>query len=339
MIIIISGPHDDVPSEQGTLERMRVEINGIGQGMIVEGTDPDKPVLLFLHGGPGMPEYFLNKRYPTGLDDMFTVCWWEMRGAGLSYDPKMSRELMTTEQMIVDTIEVARFLQDRFKKPKIYLMAHSGGTFFGIQAAARRPDLFHAYIGIGQMAYQLRSEMLAYEHMVKSFEERGNDRMARRLRQTPLEMKMPLPEQYLAVRDRAMHGLGIGTMHDMRSVLTGIFMEVWLSPYYSLREKRAIWKGKRSSQDALWDEMFTTDLTKKIGKLDIPTYFCSGVHDFTVSYELARSFLYSIQAPVKGFYSFERSVHSPLFEEPMKMCQIMREDVLWGTDALADRHT
>ena len=38
------------------------------------------------------------------------------------------------------------------------LMAHSGGTFFGSQAAARTPERFHAYLGMSQMVRQLESE-------------------------------------------------------------------------------------------------------------------------------------------------------------------------------------
>ena len=44
---------------------------------------------------------------------------------------------MTLEQMISDTLEVTDYLRNRFGKDKIYLMGHSGGTFIGIQAAAR----------------------------------------------------------------------------------------------------------------------------------------------------------------------------------------------------------
>ena len=60
-------------------EKIYVNINGAAQGMFIEGKDQTQPVLLFLHGGPGMPEHFLTGRYPTGLEDLFTVCWWEQR--------------------------------------------------------------------------------------------------------------------------------------------------------------------------------------------------------------------------------------------------------------------
>jgi hypothetical protein len=39
---------------------------------------------------------------------------------------------------------------------------------------------------------------------------------------------------------------------------------------------------------------------------------------------------------LKGFYTFKQSAHSPLFEEPDKMGEIMRKDVLKGAKGLAD---
>lgn len=49
-------------------EKVRVPIDGLPQGMFIKGLDSGGSVLLFLHGGPGMPEYWLTRRYPTGLE-------------------------------------------------------------------------------------------------------------------------------------------------------------------------------------------------------------------------------------------------------------------------------
>ncbi len=57
---------------------------------------------------------------------------------------------------------------------------------------------------------------------------------------------------------------------------------------------------------------------------------------YTCSYTEAKSYFEIVKAPVKGSYTFEQSAHSPLFEEPGKMQQILQKDVLAGVNNLAD---
>jgi pimeloyl-ACP methyl ester carboxylesterase len=286
-----------------------------------------------------MPEYWLTQRYPTGLEDIFTVVWWEQRGAGLSYSPDIPPETMTAEQFVADTIEVTNYLRQRFGKEKIYLMAHSWGSYIGIQAAAREPDLYYAYIGVGQISHQIQSEQLAYQYALAYYKENGNMNMLRKLEAAPPTLTVPLPTAYDALRDAYMHGAGIGTTRDMESVVNGIFLPSWQFREYTLGEKINLWRGKffsRSRSFNLWDKMQITDLTQQVIELEIPVYFFHGLYDYTCAYPLARDYLEKLEAPIKGFYTFENSAHSPMFEEPEKVQRILLEDVLIGTNNLAD---
>jgi hypothetical protein len=62
----------------------------------------------------------------------------------------------------------------------------------------------------------------------------------------------------------------------------------------------------------------------------------SRVHDYTCSYTEAKSYFEKLKASVKGFYTFEKSAHSPMFEEPAKVQKILPRDVLTATNSLAD---
>ena len=315
-------------------EKIKIQINGVDQGMIIKAKNIRNPVLLYLHGG--MPDYFLTQRYPTGLDDDFVVVWWEQRGSGLSFDANSPLALVNSEQLMLDTVAVTNYLRMRFGQEKIYLMGHSGGTFIGIQTAARAPDLYHAYIGVAQMSNQFESEKLAYAYMLQRFKVEGNPKMARQLEESPIGNAPPLPDLYLKVRDVAMHKLGIGTMHDMTSLVTGLLVATLLNREYTLDEKINLWRSKIVAGDRLWNTQLSTDLTKKVTQLDIPIYFFHGVYDYTVSYPLAKSYFELMVAPIKGFYTFTNSAHSPLFEAQERMREIMRADVQTGTKNLAD---
>ncbi len=316
-------------------EKVFVDINGVKQGMFIQSKDISHPVLLILHGG--MPEFFLTEKYPTGLEDFFTVVWWEQRGSGISFSPNIPRETMTAEQMISDTLAVTNYLRKRFGQEKIYLMGHSGGSFIGIQTAMRAPELYYAYIGQAQMSNQLKSEKLAYDYMLQQFKANGNAGMVRKLEAAPVTMEGGVPAAYRVVRDDAMHSLGIGTIHTMDSVITGVFVPSWRSPAYTFGEKANLWRGKaQAGISILWDTMVTTDLSQQVTQFAIPVYFLEGVYDYTCNYELAKDYFGKIKAPIKGFYSFEQSAHSPVFEEPEKVHKILQEDILVGTNNLAD---
>lgn len=315
-------------------EKIRVTINDAEQGMFIKSRNASNPVLLYLHGG--MPDYFLTERYPTGLDEYFTVVWWEQRGSGLSYSSHIPPETVNPEQLVSDAVELTKYLCKRFGQERIYLMGHSGGTFIAIQAAARAPELYRAYIGVAQMSNQLESEKLAYDYMLQRFKDEGDTRMVRRLEKARVGSAVPLPDSYLKVRDVAMHRLGVGTTHDMRSIVTGLLLRSLTNREYTLGEKVGMWRGKIFSRNRLWNTQLSTDLTKKVTCLEIPVYFLHGVFDHTVSYPLAKSYYAQLDAPVKGFYTFKESAHSPLFEEPKKMRQIVQTDVLTGSKGLAD---
>jgi len=317
-------------------EKIFVNINGVQQGMIIKSKDIRHPVLLYVHGG--MPDYFLTQKYPTGLEDYFTVVWWEQRGAGLSYSPDIPAETMNSEQFISDTLAVTNYLRSRFGKDKIYLMGHSGGTFIGIQAAARAPELYYAYIGIAQMSNQYESERLAYEYMLQQFKDNGNNEMVQKLEAAPVTSTSGIPKAYLSLRDGAMHSLGIGTTHDMKSVINGIFFPSLTFREYTLKEKINLWRGKSQSGVSFnWDEITATDLTTQVTEFEIPVYILAGRYDYTVNYDLQKNYFMKINAPKKGFYTFENSAHSPLFEEPESFIEIMVNDVLNGNVNLADK--
>ena len=316
-------------------EKIFVNINGAQQGMFIQSRDPANPVLLFLHGG--LPEYFLTQRYPTGLENLFTVCWWEQRGSGLSDDANQSAQALTLDQAVADTLAVTDYLRSRFHKDKIYLMGHSGGTFIGIQAAARAPQLYYAYVGVAQLSYQLKSEKLAYDYMLERFRESGNTDMVRKLEDAPVTMEGGTPRAYLELRDQAMYSLGIGTTHDMHSIIRDIFLPSLGSTEYTLGEKLNLWRAKaRAGVSWLWPDMLHTDMSKELRQVGLPVYFIDGIYDYTVSFTAAKAYFQQLQAPVKGFYTFEHSAESPIFEEPEKVREIMLQDVLHGTNNLAD---
>ncbi|MDO5517702.1 MAG: alpha/beta fold hydrolase [Clostridium sp.] len=346
LIIRSSGKSKDFLDSRGNKiensisEKAYVEINGVRQGMFIKSKDINNPVLLFVHGGPIMPEYFLNDNYPTGLEDYFTICWWEQPGVGLSYNSNISKEDLTVDSIVEDTIEVTNYLRQRFKQEKIYLLGHSWGTFIALQAAYIKPELYNAYIGMGQITNQSKSEKSAYEYMMNKYLQINDKKMYNKLKEYKINESNDELIRYFksSVRDTAMHELGIGTIHDMSSVFSGIFMPVMNCSEYTITEKINIWRGKSyvKNNTTLINDFLFADMPSKIPELKIPCYFISGIYDYTVSWKLAEEYYEKINAPIKGFYLFNNSAHSPMFEEPNKFIDIMLNDVMKEKSDLTD---
>lgn len=316
-------------------EKLYIEVNGTKQGMFLQSENIENPVLLYLHGGPGSPEIAFTGEYPTGLEKLFTVCWWEQRGCGISYKRDIPKETMTVEQMISDAVEVVHYLRQRFGKEKVYVMGHSWGTVLGVLTVQRSPELFHAYIGIGQVARQLESERLAYVYMLNEFRAAGNKKMVKKLEKFPIDQGEEVSFRYLAVRSEGMTKLGVGIMRHLRTMSANVKI-VLRYKGYTWADKLHYVMGSGLSIKYLWDAVLQTDFVKQAPRLEVPVYVLQGQYDYQVSYDLAKEYVRAVEAPVKGFYTFADSAHSPCFEEPEKMCGILREDVLQGKCDMAD---
>lgn len=319
------------------IEKFFIEINGSKQGMFLQCENTENPVLLYLHGGAGSPEVAFAEKYPTGLEKLFTVCWWEQRGSGISYNRKITPKEMTLEQLVSDTIEVVHYLRNRFGKEKIYIMGHSWGSLLGVITVKQQPEFFHAYIGIGQVAQQERSERLAYTYMMEEFRKSKDKKMIRSLKKFPIETGGDISLKYLVgVRSEGMNKLGIGVMRSMPSMLDFVAI-VLRYKGYTLGEKFKFQQGSSFSLKCLYDRMIYMDLIEQVPCLQVPVYIFQGRYDYQTSYVVAKDFATALKAPIKGFYTFENSAHSPCFEEPEKMCNILRNDVLQQQVSLSDK--
>ncbi len=321
-------------------EKIFVSIGGVKQGMFIRSKNKGNPVLLFVHGGPGFPNYYLFEKYNPGLEDYFTVCYWEQRGGGLSYSPEVTPESMTLEQFASDAIEVTNYLRERFKKDKIYIMAWSGGTTIALPAVSKAPELFHAYIAMPQITRQQESERIAYGYMLKQLTIQNDQRSVENLKRfNHLETESDLIAFFNSgIRDNLMHKMGIGTMRGMKSVFKDIFVPVWTCRAYTLREKCNIWKSKLMflPKTNLKTQALKTDFSEAYPEIKVPVYFMCGKYDLTVNVDLSGDYYNRLHAPLKGFYTFETSAHGPLFEEPKRFRQILEKDILNNAVSLAD---
>ena len=307
-------------------EKHFIEVGGIQQGFFLRSENPDNPVILFLHGGPGSPELPMFYPYETQerLEKYFTVCYWDQRGTGMSFNNSIDAGTMTLEQMIEDTRQITEYLKHRFKKEKIYLMGHSWGTLLGIKTIEKHPENYFAFIGIGQVTKQKESEKLAYDYMLQHAKEIEDKSVIKSLEQfNRNDPDFPTMEYISTIRTPLMNKYGIGVIRENFS-MAGLVFDVVFFKGYTFLEKIKCIQGMLFSLTHLWDYVKESNLFESSIAFQIPVYITHGKYDYQVSYTLALEYFDLIEAPDKAFFTFENSAHSPIIEEPEKFVQIIR---------------
>jgi pimeloyl-ACP methyl ester carboxylesterase len=296
------------PNSVASLERLR--IGGVDQYVLIRGNDASLPVLLFLHGGSGMPAMYLAHAFQRELEKEFVVVQWDRRAAGKSYREDINSTL-TTEQLVADTVELTDMLRARFHQDRIYLVGHSWGTYLGMLVIARHPELYHAYVGIGQLARSSPIPRIQDEYIRQSARRIGDQ-----------DAIKELEEKGASVRETLLFKFG-GEIHSAKSfmplLLTGL-----AAPEYSLRDARNIPKGvSLYSRNFVYDSI-SSELMDVVTQVEIPVYFFTGRYDYTDPFTLTEQYFSAINAPEKHIVWFEESAHFPFYEEPAAFARQMR---------------
>ncbi len=308
-------------------ERIEMEIGGITQGLFIRGENPENPVILYLHGGPGNPElpFVIPRESEERLEKYFTVCYWEQRGSGMSFSKSLDPSTMTVEQMVQDAHELTGYLKERFGKEKIYLMGHSWGSFLGIKTAERYPENYIAYIGMAQMSNQLESEILAYDYLMQHAKGINDNKAIHDLEKyDKYAPDFPNYDYTMYVSTRYADKYGVGTMHENSSMIAFV-KDVLLFEGYTITDKMNHVRGSTFSFRYLFPIATADNLFESSRSFKIPVYFIHGKYDYLVSYPLAKKYLEEIEAPDKDFFPFDNAAHSPNMEDTEKFVKIVRD--------------
>ena len=303
------------------VERLQtVRIGGIDQWISIRGRDTRNPLLLVINGGPGyvlMPESWWISR---DWEEYFTVVHWDQRGTGKTYlinDPAQVAPTMTLARTVSDAEEMLSWLRHEFGKRKIFVLAHSAGTYVGLQLVLRHPDRLYAYIGVGQMADMPESERRGWAFAMDAAGRSGNAEAIHQLQSIAPYFAPghpnPLKDLYLQRKWVGYFGGVMAYRHgnDADSDL------IKLSPDYTAEELRHIYDGNEFAERFLLADLVDGDWSV-IRTFRCPIFLFEGRHDYNANSQVAWEWFQKVQAPRKRFVWFEESGHMPMTEEPGK---------------------
>jgi pimeloyl-ACP methyl ester carboxylesterase len=314
-----------------------VRLGGTTQWIRVRAADPANPVLLLMQQGPGFP--MINEaagwEHLLGLEEDFTVVYWDQRGTGLSARPLLGRSgrfPIDPERMVDDAVALLQLLRDRFGGPAV-VVGFSFGATFAAHAARRRPDLVAALVAVGMDVDLPAAEAATYEFALRTAHARGNRRAVRQLRR--IGPPPHLSGRRFRTRARWAADFGGVTAHATYAGLARALVRSLIrSPDYSVAGGIRALRGITASQAALLPALAGTDLVRSVPRLDVPVVQVQGRLDQIAPGAAAQRFHDRLSAPRKRLVWFDASAHTPHLDEAERFRALLRElraDVFAGS--------
>jgi pimeloyl-ACP methyl ester carboxylesterase len=306
-----------------------VSIGGIEQWVAIRGRDHTRTPILFLHGGPGEAQSaFLPIFAPW--EDRFVVAQWDQRGAGRTFGKNgTSTPDMTLAQMTRDVVEVTEYVLDQLNARKLVLVGHSWGTILGLGAIRQRPELFHAFVGTGQVVSgseiieRLRSSAIAQatgdaESVAALRAVNLRDPDLSDMRELGILFKWaprfpPVDSAFLMSR-----GALLGSPANPASVAAADFFASNPDPRSS--------ESRPFSLLRLWRYVYGFDARAAGYDVRIPFFVVQGREDTRTPPEAARAFVSQVRAPAKRYTAIEGG-HFACFSNPTGFLDALGSDI------------
>jgi pimeloyl-ACP methyl ester carboxylesterase len=302
--------------DNGISEIKNVDINGTKLEVMIRGNNKNSPVILYVHGGPSLPDYSFMRKYQDLLEKDFIVVNYAERGAGNSYHFFEDYSDMHIETHVNDLLELTKYIKDYLDVDKIILVGHSWGSYIGMLAVNRESDNYLAFVGIGQVVDPIKSEQYTYDMIMEMLEEKNDIANIQYLE----SIKDQIDSGERFVPRSILHKYGYQERNvDIGKELTRSYL---FSRESNLLDGIRYYYGSKY-MNILWDEVIKEPLDKKVDKVDIPLYMVMGKYDGTTNPKLAKEYFDSLECDNKEYVLFEESSHFPHFEEEEKFYEFM----------------
>jgi pimeloyl-ACP methyl ester carboxylesterase len=315
-------------------ELTTVELGGQEQAISIRAADPDKPVLLYLSGGPGQSDIAFARALLQPFEQDFVVVVWDQRGSGKSHAALDPTSTYTLDALVGDTIALTDYLRDRFAEEKIYLLGESWGSTLGVLAVQERPDLFHAYIGSGQMVSQRVTDQIIWRDLLAYADRTGNGELYDEIltlgeppyHDTPwanslvmgyyalLETPYDPPAAYIARGEAS----GVGSF--------GLF-----GSEYTFVDNANLIRGLVDMFSLMYPQLQGIDFRTDVPKLEVPVYVLDGENELRGRRDLALEWFEGLTAPHKELITYANAGHAVAFEQADAFLRLMNEEIVPAT--------
>lgn len=294
-----------------------VSVRGDRQNIRIRAAKEGLPVLLFLHGGPGVCDRHFVLKNQSRLAQEYTMVCWDQRGSGKSYTKNIEKQELSVQTYVDDAEALIDLLRERFHTEKVIVAAHSWGTVIGTLLARRCPEKIAAYVAQGMFIDGSENELESYRFCVREAERLGDKKAMKALSGiSPVNGLYPSDKAMMTQRNY-LSKFGGGTYKKREGMLRSLLLPLLKTPEYTLADVVKYAKGGLYLSKKLWNDVVSVSFLD-VTHLSVPVIVTQGEHDYNTPTKIASAWFDRLDAPFKKWVSFAESAHSPIFEEPEK---------------------
>jgi len=311
-------------------EKLMVSLGGIDQKIHIRTDDGTKPVLLFLHGGPGVCNRNTIMTHHADLADTFTMVTWDQRGSGGSWKG-VEYEKLTIDMMVEDANDLVGYLCRRFDKDRIFIIGGSWGSLLGARLANKHPEHIAAFVGFGQFVNGALNEKISYEYTLAEAEKAGDAKGVEALKKLGAPVLGVYKGGYdgmMIQRNLMMKYGGYSKNEKKRSYLQAFIVPMVTDGEFSLYDIFGLVVGHKKVLKAMWPEVGATDLESDCVDFDVPVFIFDGRLDKNTPADLVEHWYDMINAPEKCLVWFDNSGHNPMGDEGERFKRLLREKLI-----------
>lgn len=304
-------------------EFYKKSLNGFQQYFYVEG-DLSKPLILFVHGGPGSSNSPMCNSYKSLLTNDYLVVHYDQRGTWNAFDKSIDFKKFKVDDYVDDLEEVIDFLCLKYNKAKVILSGHSWGTILTYIYGIKRPEMVLFLINVGQVANTNESEREIYETLLNKANQDENQDIIDEL------LKIGSPPHSNATELMVLRKWGAklhGSFKSFDTLTDGFQYHLNQSdPEYQLTAISPEEYGQHDpglfSANALWPQLNLLVLENEVN-LKIPFVICQGENDLHTTHDVAKNWFDKVKATEKEFITFQNSGHMTHIEDPVKFKEVI----------------
>ena len=284
-----------------------VKIGGIDQYISLKGIK-NKPIVLYLHGGPGAAASAHSEKITASLEQDFLVIHWDQRGAGKTLKQNGLKQSPTLALMQSDTEELLSYILNTFHRQQIILVANSWGTSLAFHLAETHPNKISTLVAISPIISLLSSQKIQNKTLIRHFKKIKNQEAVEQLK----AINIPYHNaQDMAIQFKWLSEFQRQPINDNVFNKYLEFFEQWYTQW-----------------GLLYSQLYEINKLKNKPLIQCRTIIFYGDKDYTAYYKLTKKFFKRLKTKEKEIYRFKNTGHSIPMEASNSMQELLLKVLL-----------